>query len=98
MTRVLSWLRHLVLPEPPPPTIPPEPCAPSLSRSMPEGDGEGSDDEMAALESGVYEEIRRNQQAALSSVRVAHVAISAEERSRHMLDELMRSMDRGRAQ
>ena len=98
MVRVLSWLRDVILPEPPPPLIPPAPAARPPLGAQSDARVSGSDEEMEALQQGVYEESRKNKQAALSSLRIAHVAMSAEERSRSVLDELMRSMDRGQPQ
>lgn len=95
MKAFARWIKRLLLPEPPPPSPSPEITARAPLSNAADDRAAGPDQEMIELENAVYAESEKNRVAALQSLRVSHVAISAEERSRDMLDELMRSMNRG---
>jgi hypothetical protein len=88
---IVSWMRERVcgIPLPAPEQVKPEPSP--LLRPAP--DAKISADAIQEEMNQVFEE---NSRAAMSSLATSAKAITAEERSRSVLDDLMREMDRGR--
>ena len=71
------------------------PSAPHVDRERP--DPRWYSDDVSELEKGVRRAARANEQATYHSLLTVNQAISAEERSRDLLEELMRSMDKGKS-
>jgi hypothetical protein len=88
---ILSWMRARVcdIPLPAPEKLPDQ----TVQIPRDEHNRISADAIQAKMDS-VFDE---NSRAAMSSLAVSQTAITAEERSRSILDELMREMDRGQA-
>jgi hypothetical protein len=87
---ILSWMRARVcgIPLPAPEKLPDMPL-----QIRPDQDAKISADAIQAEMDSVFD---ANSRAALSSLAVSQKAITAEERSRSVLADLVRDMDRGR--